>query len=220
MRSECSMVKTWTATVLLSAGVAANTVASAQESREKELVFDFKPRIQLPWLDDTNSVKTQPVVQDLRMEIYRQPRGSPRCSIEQRESLDGPQVGVALSGGVSKGLAFIGALAYLDEVGIRIDGIVGTSMGAVVASFYASGYSPRTIYQPRKDAESARIPAGKISEIVAYFERLKPRIGGSRQRIGGGRVSRIDVEKLFSDLPPTCAPTTKKQHAPGARELK
>ena len=52
-----------------------------------------------------------------------------------------PKVGVVLSGGGAKGLAHIGALKIIEEAGIRIDYIAGTSMGAIVGALYSSGYS-------------------------------------------------------------------------------
>lgn len=51
------------------------------------------------------------------------------------------KVGLVLSGGGAKGLAHIGALRAIEEAGIRIDYIGGTSMGAIVGALYASGYS-------------------------------------------------------------------------------
>ena len=51
-------------------------------------------------------------------------------------------VGVVLSGGGAKGLAHIGLLKALEDNNIPIDYICGTSMGAIVGSLYAIGYSP------------------------------------------------------------------------------
>ncbi|WP_297513987.1 patatin-like phospholipase family protein [Flavobacterium sp.] len=56
-----------------------------------------------------------------------------------------PKVGVVLSGGGAKGFAHIGVLKVLEDAGVRIDYIGGTSMGAVVGGLYASGYSSRQI---------------------------------------------------------------------------
>jgi NTE family protein len=50
-------------------------------------------------------------------------------------------VGVALGGGAAKGLAHIGVLEALEEAGVRIDMVAGSSMGAVVGAGYASGLS-------------------------------------------------------------------------------
>ncbi|RZJ29554.1 MAG: patatin [Flavobacterium sp.] len=56
-----------------------------------------------------------------------------------------PRVGLILSGGGAKGFAHIGVLKVLEEAGVQIDYIGGTSMGAIVGGLYASGYSARQI---------------------------------------------------------------------------
>lgn len=53
-----------------------------------------------------------------------------------------PKVGVALSGGGAKGAAHIGVLKYMEEIGIPVDYISGTSMGSIIGGLYALGYSP------------------------------------------------------------------------------
>jgi predicted acylesterase/phospholipase RssA len=50
-----------------------------------------------------------------------------------------PLVGLALSGGTAKSVAHIGVLAALDEAGIGVDCIAGTSGGALVGAIYAAG---------------------------------------------------------------------------------
>lgn len=52
-----------------------------------------------------------------------------------------PKTGLVLSGGAARGLAHIGVLKALEEHGVRIDAIAGTSMGAVIGGLYAAGYS-------------------------------------------------------------------------------
>ncbi len=56
------------------------------------------------------------------------------------------KLGVALSGGGIRGIAHAGALKALEDNGIRIDIIGGTSAGALISSLYALGYSPYYIY--------------------------------------------------------------------------
>jgi len=56
-----------------------------------------------------------------------------------------PKVGLVLSGGGAKGFAHIGALKVIDSLGIKIDYIAGTSMGAVIGSLYATGYSGKQL---------------------------------------------------------------------------
>lgn len=55
------------------------------------------------------------------------------------------KVGLVLSGGGAKGLAHIGALKVIEDAGVRIDYIGGTSMGAIVGALYASGYTAREL---------------------------------------------------------------------------
>ncbi|GGE03560.1 patatin-like phospholipase family protein [Psychroflexus salis] len=55
------------------------------------------------------------------------------------------KVGVVLSGGGAKGLAHIGALQVIEEAGVQIDYIAGTSMGAIIGGLYAAGYSPKQL---------------------------------------------------------------------------
>ncbi len=56
-----------------------------------------------------------------------------------------PRVALALSGGGARGLAHIGILQRLEEVGYPLDSITGTSAGAMVGALYASGFSGREI---------------------------------------------------------------------------
>ncbi len=58
--------------------------------------------------------------------------------MDEKERL---KVGLVLSGGGAKGMAHIGALKVIEEAGVKIDFIGGTSMGAIVGALYASGYS-------------------------------------------------------------------------------
>ncbi|MDH3381169.1 MAG: patatin-like phospholipase family protein [Flavobacteriaceae bacterium] len=51
------------------------------------------------------------------------------------------KVGLVLSGGGAKGFAHIGVLKVLEEAGVRVDFIGGTSMGALIGGLYASGYT-------------------------------------------------------------------------------
>lgn len=55
------------------------------------------------------------------------------------------KVGLVLSGGGAKGFAHIGVLRAIEEAGLRIDYIGGTSMGAIIGSLYASGYKANQI---------------------------------------------------------------------------
>ncbi|MDN3491782.1 patatin-like phospholipase family protein [Winogradskyella bathintestinalis] len=58
-----------------------------------------------------------------------------------------PKVGLVLSGGGAKGFAHIGVLKVIDSLGLKIDYVAGTSMGAIIGSLYASGYSGKQLEQ-------------------------------------------------------------------------
>ncbi len=55
------------------------------------------------------------------------------------------RVGLALGGGVVRGNAHVGVLLALEEAGVRVDYISGTSAGAIVAACYAAGMSPQAL---------------------------------------------------------------------------
>jgi NTE family protein len=58
-----------------------------------------------------------------------------------------PRIGLVLSGGGAKGLAHIGVLEVLDQVGLKVDYITGTSMGSIIGGLYAMGYSGDSIHK-------------------------------------------------------------------------
>ncbi|MFH1699502.1 MAG: patatin-like phospholipase family protein [Candidatus Zixiibacteriota bacterium] len=56
-----------------------------------------------------------------------------------------PKIGLALSGGGTRGIAQIGVLKAFEEAGIRISYVAGTSIGSIIGGLYALGYSPNEI---------------------------------------------------------------------------
>jgi NTE family protein len=79
------------------------------------------------------------------------------------------KVGLVLSGGGAKGLAHIAVIRALEENGIPIDYIAGTSMGAIVAGLYASGYSPDEMERLFKSDQFKFWSTGMIQEEYRYF---------------------------------------------------
>ncbi|MBU2927984.1 patatin-like phospholipase family protein [Winogradskyella psychrotolerans] len=69
------------------------------------------------------------------------------CSLEAQDTIGHtePKVGLVLSGGGAKGFAHIGVLKVIDSLEIKIDYVAGTSMGAIIGSLYASGYSGKQL---------------------------------------------------------------------------
>ena len=79
------------------------------------------------------------------------------------------KVGLVLSGGGAKGLTHIGILRALEENNIPIDYITGTSMGAIVGSLYAMGYSPDDMEALLKSEDFKRWYSGEVEEEYMYY---------------------------------------------------
>lgn len=91
------------------------------------------------------------------------------------------KLGLALSGGGIRGIAHAGALKALEDNGIKIDAIGGSSSGALISSLYALGYSPYYIYilfkRYAKDIVGMN-SAPIISEIKNYITNKRIQIKG------------------------------------------
>jgi len=97
--------------------------------------------------------------------------------------LTGRQVGLALGAGAAKGLAHIGALRAIDEMGVTADVIAGTSIGAAVAAGWAAGYTP-----PELDEVVSRIARRALRPTVPLHSFLSSRgIRDELELVGAGR---------------------------------
>jgi NTE family protein len=79
------------------------------------------------------------------------------------------KVGLVLSGGGATAFAHIGVLQALEEKGIPIDYITGTSAGAFVGAFYAAGYSPLEIRKFCEDEDFLKMATGKLRPEQQFF---------------------------------------------------
>ncbi len=79
------------------------------------------------------------------------------------------KVGLVLSGGGAKGCAHIGVIRALEENGIPIDYIAGTSMGAIIGGLYAAGYSPDEMMALLESKDFAYWSTGRIDPDMNYF---------------------------------------------------
>ena len=82
-----------------------------------------------------------------------------------------PKVGLVLSGGGAKGAAHVGVLKYLEDSGIPIDYIAGTSMGSVVGGMYALGYSTDEILDVLSSADWNRLISNEVDRRKISFTR-------------------------------------------------
>ena len=80
-------------------------------------------------------------------------------------SIDGrKRVAVVLSGGGAKGAAHIGALKVIEEAGIPVDIVVGTSMGSIVGGLYAIGYTSAQLENMMKQQDWNFLLTDKVSQ--------------------------------------------------------
>ena len=119
------------------------------------------------------------------------------------------KVGLVLGGGGAKGVAHIGVLKVLEEAGIPIDYITGTSMGAIVGGLYSVGYNAAEIdsmvrlqdwsmlLSDRVKRSSLTFPEKENSERYVFslpFGRSKKEIAIQ------GMIKGQNLQNLFSNL--------------------
>jgi len=79
------------------------------------------------------------------------------------------KVGLVLSGGGARGITHIGVIKALEEHNIPIDYVAGTSMGAIVGSLYAMGYSPEEMLKIVKSNDFKYWASGEIEPDYVYY---------------------------------------------------
>ncbi len=87
------------------------------------------------------------------------------------------KVALVLSGGGAKGCAHIGVLKALEEYGIPVSCVAGTSMGAIIGGLYASGYSPDEMEKIVTSEEFQNWAWGEIEDKYIYYFKEKPANG-------------------------------------------
>lgn len=84
------------------------------------------------------------------------------------------KVGVALSGGGARGIAHLGVLQALDDMGVEIEALSGTSSGAIVGALYAGGMAPKEALQLFKKAKLYKFMRPAISRTgLLKIQRLR-----------------------------------------------
>jgi NTE family protein len=82
-------------------------------------------------------------------------------------------VGLVMSGGGARGLSHIGVIKALEENGIPVDYVAGTSMGAIVGGLYASGYSVDEMIEVFKSNDFENWLSGNIDDRYRYYSLSK-----------------------------------------------
>ena len=103
----------------------------------------------------------------------------------------GSSLGLALSGGAALGFAHIGVLQALDEAGLEITHLAGTSSGALVAAFYAFGFTGREIQAVAEGLGWTDITRPSPSRLgLLSQERLQKLL---RDRLGDVRLEEASI---------------------------
>ena len=111
------------------------------------------------------------------------------------------RVGLVLSGGGAKGLYHIGVIKALEENGIPIDYVSGTSMGAIIAGLYAIGYTPEQMAEIFESNQIKYWMSGKIEDkYIYYFKQRRPNAAMITLRIDFRNPQRITKLQLPTSL--------------------
>lgn len=121
------------------------------------------------------------------------------------------KVALVLSGGGAKGTAYIGALKVIEEVGIPIDYVVGTSMGAIVGGLYSVGYTTTQLDSMVRTQDWEMLLSDKIErkrQTLTERENSEkyilsiPFSKKEKQIMDSGIVRGDNLDDLFSELIP------------------
>ena len=119
------------------------------------------------------------------------------------------RVAVVLSGGGAKGMGHIGALKVIEQAGLPVDIVVGTSMGALIGGLYSIGYSPgqldsmvrcqdwKTLLSDKVDRQAQAIDDRARSSRYIVSVPLKRNL---RESSLGGMISGQNLAELFATL--------------------
>lgn len=119
-----------------------------------------------------------------------------------------PKVGVVLCGGGAKGFAQIRILKALDEAGVPIDYIGGTSIGSIIGALYAVGYDPDMIEKLVREQDWNQVLYDKFSEeLMPIDRRMNERrylatfpITDGKMKVKSAFVEGVYVNMLLSRL--------------------
>ena len=122
------------------------------------------------------------------------------------------KLGIALSGGGIRGIAHAGVLKALEDNGIKVDIIGGTSSGSMIAMLYASGYSPYHIYRlfKKHSKDIARINTKPIIKSYMLNKRITLKglkTGNSVETVFDEVINKQGIYKMKDIKMPVVIPT-------------
>jgi NTE family protein len=114
---------------------------------------------------------------------------------------------VSLGAGGTKGAAHVGVLKVLDEAGVRIDAVAGTSIGSLYGGAYAAGYTPQYM-----DAEIRACPHREVLSFFRHRLKIRHRNRLARrfyEHLAGHLIERLPVAfaATASDIVNHCSVT-------------
>jgi len=116
-----------------------------------------------------------------------------------------PKIAVVLSGGSAFGIAHAGVLEKIEEAGIPIDMVLGTSMGSIVGGLYAAGYSPQamqelisTIDWNALFMDSKELPQTMFERSVESMYALRIGFDSKGPNIGTGLLEGQNILSFFT----------------------
>lgn len=131
------------------------------------------------------------------------------CLIWPLSGAERKRVGLVLGGGGAKGVAHIGVLKVLEEAGIPIDYIAGTSMGAIVGGLYAIGYKAAEIDSMVSRQDWTMLLSDRVKRSNLSFPEKEnseryiislPFGKNKKDRLISGMIKGQNLQNLFSNL--------------------
>ena len=124
-----------------------------------------------------------------------------------------PKIGLVLGGGGAKGAAEIGVLKYIEEAGIKVDYIAGTSIGSIIGALYSVGYRSNdldslfhsqewlSLLADRDVENSSRFITKRDSAVYLFgFPIIRPKITAPNHRKTIGLSRGDSIVSLFTEM--------------------
>jgi NTE family protein len=126
----------------------------------------------------------------------------------QQNSGQRPKIGYVFSGGGAKGMAHVGVLKVLEEVGLQPDYITGTSMGSIVGGLYSIGYSAEELDHIVEQDNWVQVLTNQISSNKVLMRRkheysrfaLEMNVYDGKLELPSGVIEGQKISELFSEL--------------------
>jgi NTE family protein len=126
----------------------------------------------------------------------------------QTEGQTRPKIGYVFSGGGAKGMAHVGVLKVLEEVGLQPDVITGTSMGSIMGGLYSVGYSAEEISHIIETVDWGKVLTNEIPADQVIMRRkheyrrfmLEMPIYDGKPELPSGLIEGQKLSELFSEL--------------------